>query len=85
MIDTQRPGFEIGKDAVGPGEHDMSSHLADRMRIVVDAGRAGIARPAVGLGGSTGGEMGSQEGMQAAGRVVGQRRAEIPLEWVAIR
>ena len=71
VIDTQCPGFEIGKDAVGPGEHDMSRHLADRMRIVVNARGARIARPAVGLGGSTGGEIGSQKGMQAGSRVIG--------------
>src|ERR1700739_1876886 len=71
VIDTQRPGFEIGKDAVGPGEHDMSSHLADRMRVVVNAWGASITGPAVCLGGSTGGEIGRQEGMQAGSRVIG--------------
>ena len=71
MIDAQRPGFEIGKDAVCPGQHDMSGHFADRMGIVVDAGRAGIARPAIRLGGSTGDEIGSQERMQTGGRVIG--------------
>src|ERR1700759_5669162 len=49
----------------------MSSHLADRMRIMVNARGARIARPAVGLGGSTGGAIGSQEGMQAGSRVIG--------------
>src|ERR1700759_1521686 len=49
----------------------MSRHLADRMRIVVNARGARIARPAVGLGGSTKGEIGSQEGMQAGSRVIG--------------
>src|ERR1700744_4054958 len=49
----------------------MSSHLADRMRIMVNARGARIARPAVGLGGSTGDEIGSQEGMQAGSRVIG--------------
>jgi hypothetical protein len=63
MIDAQRPGLEVGKDAVCPGQHDMSGHCADRMGIVVDAGRAGIARPAIRLGGSTGDEIGRQEGM----------------------
>jgi hypothetical protein len=71
MIDAERPGLEVGKDAVGPGPHDMSSHLADRMGIVVHARGARIARPAVGLGGSTGGEIGRQEGMQAGSRVIG--------------
>ncbi|MBV8737095.1 MAG: hypothetical protein JO007_07525 [Alphaproteobacteria bacterium] len=37
----------------------------------MNARGARIARPAVGLGGSTGGEMGSQEGMQAGSRVIG--------------
>ena len=63
MIDAQRPGFEVGKDAVDPGQHDMSGHLADDMGIVFDAGRAGIAGPAVGFGGGAGGEIGGQERM----------------------
>src|ERR1700761_5974116 len=71
MIDAERPGLEVGKDAVCPGQHDMSGHFADRMGVVVDAGRAGIARPAIRLGGSTGDEIGRQDGMQAGSRVIG--------------
>src|SRR3954467_7137014 len=38
VIDAERPALEVGEDAVGPGQHDMSGHAADYMRIVGDAG-----------------------------------------------
>src|SRR3954467_13824394 len=72
VIDAERPALEIGEDAVGPGQHDMGGHAADDMRIVGEAGSAGIPGPAVGLDGGAGGEIGLEEGMQAAGRIVGQ-------------
>jgi hypothetical protein len=53
----------------------MRGHLADDMRIVTDAGRAGVGGPSVGLGGSAGREIVSDEGIQAAGRV----RSAFPL------
>src|SRR5919205_1942835 len=71
VIDTERPALEIGEDTVGPGQHEMGGHAADDMRIVRDPGDTGIPRPAVGLGGSAGGKIGLEEGMQALGRVVG--------------
>src|SRR3954451_8748385 len=71
MIDAERPALEIGEDAVGPGQHDMGGHTADNMRIVRDAGSTGVPRPAVGLGGGAGGEIGLEEGMQTVGRIVG--------------
>src|SRR3954447_316642 len=71
VIDAERPALEIGEDAVGPGQHDMSGHAADDMRIVGDAGSTGIPGPAVGLGGGAGGEIGFEKGMQTIGRIVG--------------
>src|SRR3954462_5049662 len=71
VIDAERPALEIGKDAVGPGQHDMGGHAADDMRIVGDAGSTGIPRPAIGLGDGAGGEIGLEEGMQTVGRIVG--------------
>src|SRR6478609_5970780 len=72
VIDAERPALEVGEDAVGPGQHDMGSHAADDMRIVVrDAGSTGVPRPAVGLGDGAGGEIGLEEGMQTTGRIVG--------------
>src|SRR5438270_12920663 len=71
MIDAERPALEIGEDAVGPGQHDMSGHAADNMRIVRDAGSTGVSCPAVGLGGGAGGEIGREERMQTIGRIVG--------------
>ena len=62
VIDAQGPDFEIGEDAVRPGQDDMGGHLADDMGIVLDAGGAGISRPSVGLGGSAGGEVGRIKG-----------------------
>src|SRR5438270_10304764 len=71
VIDAERPALEIGEDAVGPGQHDMSGHAADDMRIVRDAGSTKVPGPAVGLGGGAGGEIGLEEGVQATGRIVG--------------
>ena len=71
VIDAERPALEIGEDAVGPGKHDMGGHTTDEVRIVHNAGSTGVPRPAVGLGGSTWGEIGLEEGMQAIGRIVG--------------
>src|SRR5215210_6529653 len=71
VIDAERPALEIGEDAVGPRQHDMSGHAADDMRIVRDAGSTGIPGPAVGLGGGAGGEIGLEKGMQTIGRIVG--------------
>src|SRR5215212_12201303 len=71
MIDAERPALEVGEDAVGPGQHDMSGHAADDMRIVRDAGSTRVPGPAVGLGGGAGGEIGREEGMQTLGRIVG--------------
>src|SRR3954451_11777481 len=68
VIDAERPALEVGEDAVGPGQHDMSSHAADDMRIVADAGSAGVPGPAIGPGGGAGGEIGREEGMQTVGR-----------------
>ena len=50
VVDTQDPDFEIGKDAVDPGQDDMGGDLADDMRIVSDTGGAWVSRPSIGLG-----------------------------------
>jgi len=71
VIDAQGPDLEVGEDPVNPGQDDVGSHLADDMGIVGDAGGAGISGPAVGLGGSTGAEVGGEEGVEAGCRVVG--------------
>jgi hypothetical protein len=79
VIDAERPALEVGEDAVGPGQHDMGGHAANDMgghaandmRVVGDAGGTRIPRPAVGLGGGAGGEIGLEEGMQTTGRIVG--------------
>jgi len=71
VIDAQGPDLEVGEDPVDPGQDDVGSHLADDMGIVGDAGGAEISGPAIGLGGSTGAEVGGEEGVEAGGRVVG--------------
>ena len=53
MIDAQGPDLEVGKDPVDPGQHDVSSHLANDMGIMGDTGGAGISGPTIGLGGGT--------------------------------
>ena len=50
VIDAQSPDLEVGEDPVHPGQHDMGGHLADDMRVVADAGSAGVGGPSVGLG-----------------------------------
>jgi hypothetical protein len=71
VINAQGPDFEIGEDAVRPGQNDVGGHFTDDMELVIDAGGAGISRPSVGLGGGAGGEIGFEEGMQAGSRVIG--------------
>ena len=41
VVDAQGPDFEVGEDAVDPGQDDMGGDLADDMRIVRDAGAPG--------------------------------------------
>ena len=43
VVDAQGPDLEVGEDPVNPGQDDMGGHLADDMRIVGDAGGAGIS------------------------------------------
>ena len=64
-VDAQRPGLEVGEDAMNPGQDDMCGHVSGDVRIVCDVGRAGISGPAVGPGCGAGGEVGTQEGVQA--------------------
>src|SRR4051794_8866752 len=71
VIDAERPALQVGEDAVGPGQHDMGGHAADDMRIMPDTGSTGVSWPAVGLGGSAGGEIGLEKGMQTTGRIIG--------------
>src|SRR3569833_2757566 len=71
VIDAERPALEVGEDAVGPGQHNMGGHAADDMRVVRDTGSTEVPRPAVGLAGGAGGEIGLEEGMQTIGRIVG--------------
>ena len=51
--------------------------VSDDVRVVCDAGRAGVAGPAVGPGRGAGGEVGAQEGVQAVGgEVLDPRQAD---------
>ena len=67
VIDAERPGLQIREDAVGPRQHDMSGHGADDMRIVIDAGRAGIGGPTVSLDRRALRHIGGDETMQRRG------------------
>ena len=71
VVDAQGPDFEVGEDAVDPGQDDMGGDLADDMRIVSDAGGPWVSRPSVGLGGRPRCEIAGNEGMQTLGRIVG--------------
>ena len=71
VVDAQGPHLEVGEDPVNPGQDDMGGHLADDVGMVDDAGGAGISGPAIGLGSSTGAEVGGEEGVEAGSRVIG--------------
>jgi O-6-methylguanine DNA methyltransferase len=47
VIDAERPTFEVGEDAVRPRQDEVGGHRAYDVRLVDDAGGAGIASPAV--------------------------------------
>ena len=77
VVDAQRPGLEVGEDTMNPGQDDMGGHVSNDVRVVCDAGRAGVAGPAVGPGGGAGGEIGAEEGVQAVGgEVLDLRQAD---------
>jgi hypothetical protein len=65
VIDAERPAFEVGEDAMRPRQDDVGGHWAYDVRLVDDAGGAGIAPPAVGPGGGAGFEVGADEGVQS--------------------
>jgi len=71
VIDAQGPNLKVGKDAVDPGQHDVSGHLADDMGIMGDAGGAGVPAPTIGFGGGAEGEVGGEKGVKAVGRIIG--------------
>lgn len=45
VIDAQRPGFEVGEDAVDPGQDDMGGHLAGLSGILCMGRRLNITPP----------------------------------------
>src|SRR5512147_1954640 len=47
VIDAECPAFEVGEDAMRPRQDEVGGHRADDVRLVGDAGGAGIAGPAV--------------------------------------
>jgi len=79
VIDAERPGLQVGEDAVDPRQHDVRGHLADEVGIVGEAVRAGIARPAVDLCRGAAGDGGAQKAVQTACReVVDGRQTDAP-------
>ena len=54
VVDAQAPDFEIGEDAVHPGNGFVGVARANNTGIVVDAGAAGIAGLSAGWGGGAG-------------------------------
>jgi hypothetical protein len=71
VVYAQGPDLDVGEDPVNPREHDVGGHLADDMRIVGEAGSAGISGPTIGFGGGAGDEVGREKGTEAGGRVIG--------------
>ena len=81
VIDAECPDLEVGKHPVDPGQDHMGGHRADDMRVMADAGDAGIAGPAVGLGAGAGAEIVMHECVQSGSRKVldpGQPEAAAP-------
>ena len=74
VVDAARPAFEVGGDAVRPRQHDMRGHCDDGVGIVVDVRDAGIAGPAVGLGGRPWGDVGRDEGVRVQEPLEANRR-----------
>ena len=71
VVDAERPGLQVGEDAVDPWQHDMSGHRTDDMGIVGDIRCAGIARPAVGADRGAGSDVGGDEAVQRCRGEVG--------------
>ena len=52
-------------------QHHGGGHLADNLRIVDEAGSAGISIPAIGFGSGAGDEVCHEKGIEAGGQVTG--------------
>src|SRR6266511_4403037 len=61
-----------------PRQDDVRGHRSDDVRVVSNAGSAGVAGPAVGFLGGAGFNIGFDEGVQARGGEVGDRRQPHP-------
>jgi hypothetical protein len=67
VVDAERPGLQVGEDAMDPGQHDMGGHFADDMGIVGDVGRAWIGCPSVGFDGCALSQVGGDKTVQRGG------------------
>ncbi len=77
MIDAERLGFEVGKDAADPRQDDMGGHVADDVGMVALCRHSRVGRPADGLGRGGRGDVGLDEGVQdGGGEVVGGGEAD---------
>ena len=69
VVDAARPPLEVGEHLVDPGEHHMGGYGADDVGLVSGDRDAGIAGPAIGLGGAVGGHVTADEAVELAGAV----------------
>ena len=67
MVDAERPGLEVGEDAVHPGQDKVGGHRADDMGLVVLGRHSGVGRPAVRPGGCAGYDIGVDEAVETRG------------------
>ena len=81
VIDAERPGLEVSEDPVDPWQDEVGGHFTDHMRFVAELGSAGVARPAVGLGGAAGGDGSGHEAMEITDRRVHGSDREVPREF----
>src|SRR5512144_2683389 len=84
VVDAERPAFEVGEEAMCPGQDNVRGHRSDDVRVVSDAGSAGVSRPAIGFRGGAGGDIGVDESVQAGGGEVRDRRQPHPARPMAV-
>lgn len=74
VIDAQRPGFQVGEDAMDAGQNEVGGHGSDDMGVVGDVRRAEIGGEPIGLDDAAGGGVRGDEGMQGGPGEIGDRR-----------
>jgi len=67
VVDAERPGLEVGEDAVHPGQDEVGGDGSDDMGLVVLGRQSGVGRPGVRPRGCAGGDIGVDETVETRG------------------